>query len=413
MPLKRAVITGVGAVTPFGYGDEELWQGLKSGRSACRRMTEWDGFTGLKSLVGAPLDMRDARTIPRQSRRTMSPMSIFAAQAAELALDSAGLARADFAGNRQAGVIVGHTTGSPQTLTEVYRQLLPTGDFGLLTSSSFFRCLSHTAALNLAQYLEVRGLVAATSAACASGLQAVGAAFDLIRLGRQRMVLCGGAEELHPTVTGSFDILYAASAGYNQNPEMTPRPFDRERDGLVCAEGAGLLLLEEYDHARARQAPIFGEVVGYHSCGNGSHISQSNPEAMVDCMRGALADAGLQAADIDYLNAHATGTLQGDAAEAAAIREVFADRVPTSSLKGHLGHTLGASGPIELIATLRMMREGLLLPTRNLRQVADDCTDIQHLQKALPKPTRHILKNSFAFGGINAALICARPEREH
>jgi len=412
MQLKRVVITGTGAVTSFGYGSEPLWQGLLSGRSSTRTMPEWEYFSGLRSMVGAPLNMQDPKQIPRQSRRTMSPMSIFAAQAADQAIKNAALSPSLLAHNPRCGVVVGHTTGSPQTLTAVYEQLLPKHDFSLLTSSSFFRCLSHTAALNLAQYLQISGLVSATSAACASGLQAVGTGLDAIRLGRQDIVLCGGAEELHPTVTGSFDILYAASAKFNDQPEQTPRPFDRQRDGLVCGEGAGILLLEEYEHARTRNAPIIGEITGYCSTGNGKHISQSNPRAMVECMRGALTDAETSENDIDYVNAHATGTIQGDAAEATAIKEIFDNKVPVSSLKGHLGHTLGASGAIELIASLTMLREQTLIPTRNLDEIASDCAGIQALEKITPHPLRTILKNSFAFGGINAALVCTEPPNQ-
>ncbi len=410
MSMRRVVATGLGTVTSFGYGHDQLWAGLQAGRSAVRSMAEWEGFTGLRSKVGAPLEMRDPRSIPRQARRTMSPMSIYAAQAADLALASAGLELADFAENPRAGVVAGHTTGSPKTLADVYQELLSTNDFGLLTSASFFRCLSHTVALNLAQYLQVRGVVEATSAACASGLQAVGVGFDLIRMGRQDLMLCGGGEELHPTVTGSFDVLYAASVGFNHKPGSTPRPFDQDRDGLVCGEGAGLLLLEEYGHAVARGARIYGEILGFHTCGNGVHISQSCSPAMVDCMQGALADAGLQPEQVDYINAHATGTLQGDAAEAEAIARLFGSRVPVSSLKGHLGHTLGASGPIELIASLQMMQEQLLLPTRNLERVAEDCPGVNLLRQPLARAARTILKNSFAFGGINAAVVCGGGE---
>ena len=207
-----------------------------------------------------------------------------------------------------------------------------------------FSCVSHTAALNLAQYFNVSGYVMATSAACASGLQAIGQGYDLIRLGEQDFVLCGGAEELHATVTGSFDILYATSSAYNEDPQATPRPFDKKRDGLVCGEGAGILLLEEYEHAKARKADIYAEVIGYHTCGNGMHVSQSNKEAIIGCMRQALHKSGLGPQDIDYINAHATATLHGDVEEAQAVKEIFGAKVPLSSLKGYLGHTLGASG---------------------------------------------------------------------
>jgi 3-oxoacyl-[acyl-carrier-protein] synthase II len=261
-------------------------------------------------------------------------------------------------------------------------------------------------ALNVAQYFGVKGVVSATSAACASGLQAVGAAFDQVRLGRQDVVLCGGGEELHETVVGSFDILYAASSKYNESPSRTPRPFDAARDGLVCGEGAGVIVMESYEHAIKRNAPILAEVRGYHTCSNGTHVSQSDDKSMVTCMNLALSSGGLTAQDIGYVNAHATGTTQGDAAEARAIGAVFGPDIPVSSLKGNMGHTLGSSGPIELAATIEMMRRGVVYPTHNLDEIDPACGGIRHVCEKLPHPFRAFLKNSFAFGGINSAIAC-------
>ena len=287
--------------------------------------------------------------------------------------------------------------------------MLPDRDLGKLSAVQFFQCVSHTVAMNVAQCLGITGSVLATNSACASGLQAVGAAYDLVRLGRQDAVLCGGAEELHPSVTGSFDVLFAASARYNDSPSETPRPFDRDRDGIVCGEGAGILLLEDLDHARARGAKVYAEVLGYHTCASGDHISQSNRAALIRCLRQALDNAGTPPEEIDYVNAHAAGTVQGDAEEAAAISEILGDRVPVSSLKGNLGHTLGASGPIELIAALMMMRDSVVYPTFNLRNPASDCGGIRHVPSAISQPIGTFIKNSFAFGGINAALVCKNP----
>jgi 3-oxoacyl-[acyl-carrier-protein] synthase II len=261
--------------------------------------------------------------------------------------------------------------------------------------------------LNVAQYLGIKGVVKATSAACASGLQAVGAGYDQIRLGRQDIVLCGGGEELHETTVGSFDILFAASSKYNDSPSQTPRPFDAQRDGLVCGEGAGVIVMESYDSAVRRGAKILAEVAGYHTCSNGTHVSQSDDTSMVTCMHTALQSAGLSAGEIGYVNAHATGTQQGDAAESRAIRTVFGDAVPVSSLKGNMGHTLGSSGPIELAATLEMMNTGVIYPTHNLLDIGPDCAGIHHVQEKTPRRFSAFLKNSFAFGGINAAVVCS------
>jgi 3-oxoacyl-[acyl-carrier-protein] synthase II len=229
----------------------------------------------------------------------------------------------------------------------------------------------------------------------------------MIRLGRQDLMLCGGAEELHPTVTGSFDILFAASTRYNDTPSATPRPFDRDRDGLVCGEGSGILALEEYEHARRRNARIHAEILGYHTCSSGDHVSESSRPAMVACMREALGNAALAPSDVDYINAHATATLQGDKEESEAILEVFGGKKPVSSLKGHLGHTLGASAAIELAAVLTGIHKGMLYPTLNLQNVAPECAGIRHVMGAPERrPASLLMKNSFAFGGISAVLVC-------
>jgi 3-oxoacyl-[acyl-carrier-protein] synthase II len=351
--------------------------------------------------------MQDEKRIPRQKRRSMGRMSIFAAQAADEALADAGISLADVDLMRT-GCVIGSTMGSAKSINDTFELMLPDKDLSKLNSTMFFHCMSHTAAVNVAQYLGLTGTVMAPAAACASSLHAIGTAFDLIRLGRQDVILCGGAEELHPTVTGSFDILFATSTKYNNEPHKTPRPFDRDRDGLVCGEGSGILVLEDYERAMQRQAKIYAEVTGFSTTANGLHVSQSNRDSMVACIRQALDEAGQKPATVDYINAHATATLQGDQEEAEAIRDIFGETVPVSSLKGYIGHTLGASGAIELAATLKMMETGVIYPTLNLETVSEDCQGIQHVLRPLEKKLDVVLKNGFAFGGINAALVCSR-----
>lgn len=405
MALKRVVITGLGVVSPFGNGVAPLMNGIAAGRSAVRRMPGWEEYIGLQSLVGAPVEMVDEKRIPRQKRRSMGRMSIFAAQAADEALLDAGIALAKEDPWR-VGCVIGSTMGSAKSINDAFELMLPDKDLGRLNSTQFFQCMSHTAAVNVAQYLEINGTIMAPAAACASALHAIGTGCDLIRLGRQDVLLCGGAEELHPTVTGSFDILMATSAGYNDRPELTPRPFDRDRDGLVCGEGCALVVLEEYERAVRRGAKIYAEITGFCTNANGLHVSQSNCESMVVCMRQALEQAGIAPHQVDYINAHATATLQGDQEEAEAIRTVFGAGVPVSSLKGYFGHTLGASGSIELAASLKMMAAGVIYPTLHLEHVAADCAGIRHVMAPLEQKVGTIVKNGFAFGGINATLVC-------
>jgi 3-oxoacyl-[acyl-carrier-protein] synthase II len=407
MSLKRVVITGIGVVSPFGNGLPALMKGIEEGRSAVRRMEGWDQYTGLHSLVGATVAIRDEKKIPRQKRRSMGRMSIFAAQAADEAIADAGIS---LSGEDlwRVGCVIGSTMGSAKSINDAFETMLPNKDLSRLNSTMFFQCMSHTAAVNVAQYLGLNGTIMAPAAACASALHAIGAGYDLIRLGRQDVLLCGGAEELHPTVTGSFDILFATSTKYNDTPQKTPRPFDKDRDGLVCGEGSGLLVIEDYERAIKRNAKIYAEIIGYSTTANGLHVSQSNRESMVVCMQQALRDARVKAEEVDYVNAHATATLQGDQEEAEAIGQVFGSAVPVSSLKGYIGHTLGASGAIELAASLSMMERGVIYPTLNLDTVGSECRGIHHVMQPLKKQVRTVLKNGFAFGGINAALVCRK-----
>ena len=407
MNERRVVITGLGVVSPMGYGIKTLFEGLKNGRSTIKYMPLWKEYDGLRSFLAAPCEIRNEKDIPRKSRRSMSPMSIMAAQAADEALLDAGIDKSSLS-DRRCGCITGSTMGSAKVINEAYELVLPEKDFSKLTSMMFFKCMAHSCSANLAQYLGLRGMVMATSAACASSLQAVGTAYDMIRNGRQDMIFCGGAEEVHPTVTGIFDLLYATSVNYNENPSASPRPFDSGRDGLVCGEGAGILILEDYDHAIARNADIYAEITGYNTNGSGSHLSQSDSASMTDCMRGAISDAGVTPDEFDYVNAHATGTIQGDAAEATAVADVFGDSVPVSSLKGYFGHTMGASGAIELIASLMMMKYDTVIPGLNLDKVADDCRGILLPREVQQRKINRIIKNGFAFGGVNASLVCEK-----
>lgn len=403
--MKRVVITGRGVVTGLGNNLNSLMDGLAAGKSAVQSMPDWIKYKGLNSRVGAVAPLLNENEIPRKNRRSMGRISILGTQAAQQAVLDAKIPPELLTSSRL-GCIMGSTMGGTEAMNEAFEIMIPNCDLASLSAMSFFKCVSHTVSMNVAQYLGIKGYVMATSAACASSLQALGLGFELIRSGRQEVILCGGAEELHPIVAGTFDILFAASTHYNDEPKLTPKPFDQERDGLVCGDGAGVLILEEFEHARKRGAKIYGEVAGYATCGSGMDMSQSNCEGMISCMRSALKDASLQPLDIDYISAHATATLQGDQAECEAIEQIFGNRVPVSSLKGYIGHTLGASGAVELAASLEMMEQGVIYPTLNLKTVDPKCNGVMHVRKAIKKEIRAFVKNSFAFGGINASLIC-------
>ncbi|MCK5311839.1 MAG: beta-ketoacyl-[acyl-carrier-protein] synthase family protein [Desulfobacteraceae bacterium] len=408
--MRRVVVTGTGSISALGNSMKELMNSIEQKICGTKQMETWNQYKGLQSLVGAPAKLPDIKIIPRKMRRSMGRMSLLATFAAIEALESASILKETISNDQKYGCVAGSTMGSAEALNDTFETMLPDHDLTLLKSMGFFQSISHTVSMNLAQYFSITGSVIATSAACASSLQALGTGFDLIRHNTQDLVLCGGAEELHPTVTGSFDILFATSVKYNETPEKTPRPFDKDRDGLVCGEGAGIIVLEELEHAKKRGANILAEVKGYNTCGSGNHISHSDRKAMIQCMDSALIDAGIKPSDIDFVNAHATATLQGDNEEAAAIHSVFGSNTPVNSLKGYLGHTLGASGAIELAVIIEMMNNNIIYPTLNLDNVDEACNMLNHVKTKQNKNIDLILKNCFAFGGINASIILKKYE---
>lgn len=406
MDRRRVVITGVGVVSSLGNTPAELYGNLRNGVSGVRVMTEWTG-NGEPSL-GAPVPLTAAmeKTIPRTWRRSMGRIGIFAALAARSAVESSAFPAEELP-NGRCGCVIGSTMGGSNSISEAYRLMLD-NRLDEMSAMQFFKCVSHTAAFNVANMLGIRGCVLSPSAACASALQAIGLGRDLIAAGTQDMIVCGGAEELGPEVPVSFELI-EASGGFDRSaPEKASRPFDASRRGLVCGEGAGLVILESLEHAERRGAAIFGEILGYATCATGTSLSQSDAAAIRRCFELVYRDAGLEPSRTGYVSAHATSTVQGDREEAAAIREFFGDRVPVSSLKGHLGHTLGASGGLELIASLEMMARSELLPTLNLERPAEECAGLDYVQRVRPHEFDFFLKNSFAFGGINATLLCSR-----
>ncbi|EMG38300.1 3-oxoacyl-(acyl-carrier-protein) synthase [Desulfocurvibacter africanus PCS] len=407
MSLKRVVVTGVGAMSPLGHGASELMAGLLQDRSGISRVEELRKVQGLRSLVAGLVPPVDPKLIDRKFRRSMSPMSIYATLASHEALAQAGVPEETISGGRL-GLCIGSTIGSPFTYEEFFSDYLKDFSLERIKSTMFFKIMSHSCASNVAQALGVKGRIMAPAAACATGVQTVGLGFEAITLGKQDMMLCGGADELHPLTVATFDIISAASFRYNDQPASTPRPFDKDRDGTVCSEGCGILLLESLDSALSRGARILGEIVGFATTSDPTNISNPDPAAIAACMRTALEDAGLRPEQVDYINAHATATELGDIAESAAIHDLFGPRVPVSSLKGFLGHALAASGAIELIATLGMLERNLLLPTRNLETVDPRCAPVNFLRERTEIAADVAVKNNFALGGVNASLIVRR-----
>jgi 3-oxoacyl-[acyl-carrier-protein] synthase II len=381
--------------------------GLFAGRSAVQNIPDLANIGGLRTRLAAKVIGVDPKVIPRKHRRSMSAMSIFATLACQDALAQSGVTTEQVTSG-QLGISLGSTVGSTKTTEELFRDFFTDSSLERMKSTVFFHIMNHSCAANVAQTLDISGRILAPSAACSTGCQAIGYGFELIAMGKQEMMLCGGADEFHPLTAATFDIINAASIAFNDAPTRTPRPFDRSRDGVVCAEGAGVVLLESLDSAIKRGAPILAEIVGFATVSDPKSIANPNSEAMERCMRLALEDADLSAADIGYVNAHATGTEQGDIAESQAIARIFGELVPVSSLKGHMGHTMAASGSLELIGALEMMNRGRLVPTLNLEEVDPACSALHYLRRVEDVEIDAFIKNSFAFGGVNSSIVVRR-----
>jgi 3-oxoacyl-[acyl-carrier-protein] synthase II len=355
--------------------------------------------------VGAPCDGIDINDIPRKFARTMGRVGVLAALSVRDAVADAGLP-AEVVASPSCGVAYGSTVGSTAAQEDFLRPILNDSSIRGLLASNYLQFMSHTCAANIALMFGCKGPVIASCTACTSGSQGVGIAYEQVRFGRVPICLGGGAEELHILHAGVFDIMRATSSGYADTPERTPRPFDRKRDGLVVGEGAACLVMEEYERARKRDANIYAEIIGFGQGCNGTHPTNSDPEGICIAINAALRDAALAPSDIQHINAHATGTDVGDAAEAEAIHRIFGAKVPVSALKGYLSHTLGASGAIESAATIVMMRDGFMAVSKNLDEPDPALPPIDHvLGSARQAPIRIAMNNNFAFGGINTSLV--------
>lgn len=407
--MRRVAITGMGILSPIGNTPEAASRSLAKMTGGIRRMPEWTSVKDLKTLVAGTVEMPDPRQIPRKYRRTMGRVALLGTFAAMAAAKDAGLEEGDLASQRT-GLSMGSTTGSTGALEEFYTEYLSTGAIGGIEGTLFMKVMSHTVAANAAATLGVRGRVTAPCSACASSAQAIGEAFEAVRSGVLDLVLCGGAEQVHPTTAAVFDIIAAASRSFNDEPHKTPRPFDADRDGLVVSEGAAVLVLEDMERARARGAAIHGEVLGYASNCGATNLALSDVAGMAACMEGALDSAAIKAAGLDYVNAHATATLLGDATEAEALRQVIGAQVPVSSTKGYTGHMLGACGAAEAIFCVEMIKQGFMAPTLNLETVDPQCGELQHLRKITDARPARVLSNNFGFGGINASLVLGKAD---
>jgi 3-oxoacyl-[acyl-carrier-protein] synthase II len=406
--MPRVVVTGMGGVTALGDSWAEVEKRLRERHNAVQRMTDWDRYEMMHTRLAAPVKHFEAQAYyPRKMTRSMGRVSLLALRATELALQQAGLRNDPQISDGRMGIAYGSSSGSVDPV-RVFGQMLESGSMAGVTSTSYIQMMPHTAAVNVGLYFGLKGRVIPTSSACTSGSQAIGYAFETIRARREPMMVAGGAEELSAPGAAVFDTLFATSTK-NEAPASTPRPFDKQRDGLVIGEGAATLVLEDLEHARARGATPLAEIVGFATNSDGRHVTQPDDEQQARAMNLALADAGIPASAIGYVSAHGTATDRGDIAEARATGKVLGGAVPVASLKSYVGHTLGACGAIEAWWTIEMMHGKWFAPTINLENPDPECEGIDHIRgEGRTLDIEYAMKNNFAFGGINTSLIFRR-----
>ena len=419
--MRRVVISGMGMVSPLGLGVQRNWEAIVNGVSGIAQISRID-VSDMASRIAGMVPFADAPgqdngafhpddVLPPKEQKKVDLFILFALVAAEEALNDSGWHPETDEDREATGVLIGSGIGG---LDSIYNTSVTLHDRGPRRLSPFAvpQMLINLASGHVSIKHGLKGPNHSVVTACATGTHAIGDAARMIALGDADVMLAGGAEAgVNRLGVSSFAAARALSTGYNNDPEHASRPFDTQRDGFVIGEGAGTLVLEEYEHAKARGAPIYGEVAGYGMTGDAYHITA--PEETGDggyrAMRAALRNAGLNPGDIDYINAHGTSTPAGDGIECGAVRHMFGDALENicmSSTKSAIGHLLGAAGAVEAIYAVKAMTENVVPPTQNLYEISEDCAGIDLVpREARDKEIGAVLSNSFGFGGTNASLI--------
>jgi 3-oxoacyl-[acyl-carrier-protein] synthase II len=405
---RRVVITGCSAITPIGRTRAEMLRHLIEGVSGVKPLRK-DGFlteyihSGVYGTVDYPIEY----DFKRSHSKTMGPVSYYACQVAEEALAASGL-DPEFIASGRLGVAFGSTHGSPSAQRSIYQTFFTETADRRVTSVGavdYLKSMVHTTAVNITKMFGITGRVISSSTACTTSSQSIGFGYETVKFGLQDAMLCGGADEYDTTTVAVFDNLLACSTEFNDTPHLTPRPFDERRDGLVVGEGAGAVVLEEYEHARKRGADILGEVIGFACNNNGGDLILPNLDGITKTLTLALESAALEPAAVDFVSAHATATKMGDVIEAQAIGSIYGDGPLVAGLKSYVGHTMGACGVIETILTLHCMAEGLTPRTLNLDRVDERCAMIRHSTRLTEERIRTAAIQNFAFGGVNTCLM--------
>lgn len=415
--MRRVVVTGIGLITPLGGDANSTWNNLIAGKSGIAKIDRFDvsdlpaKIAGLvKSGDGEGLFNAD-KYMSGKDQRKVDTFIVYGVSAAVQAVEDSGWKPQDDEGQRRTGVMIGSGIGG---LQEIEASAYVLKERGPSRISPFFipASLINLVSGQVSMKYGFQGPNHSVVTACSTGAHAIGDAARLIEIGDADVMIAGGAEAAVCRLgVAGFAAARALSTGYNDTPEKASRPWDKGRDGFVMGEGAGIVVLEEYEHAKKRGAKIYGEIVGYGLSGDAYHITSPHPEGRgaYNAMKNAMARAKLNPSDIGYINAHGTSTPMGDEIEAGAVRRIFGDEIKNvsmSSTKSAIAHLLGAAGSVEAIFSILAMQNGILPPTLNLDDVADSCKDMDLVpHKAKEKKVNAVLSNSFGFGGTNASVI--------
>ena len=412
MHQRRVVVTGLGTINPLGNHVKDSWARIKNAENGIGKVTRFDASQHTSQVVGEVRDFNPGEFFDAKEARRMDRFSVYAVASSIQALQDAGLKDGAFDPER-CGVILGNGIGGIETLGDNFKKLFDRGPKAIHPLCSPMM-IGNIAAGNIAIKLNLQGPCHTVVTACASGTDAIGDALRWIREGKVDLMLAGGTEAaITPLGLASFCVLQAVSTKFNDKPDKASRPFDTARDGFVMGEGAGLLVLEELEHARKRGARIYAEVAGYGATCDANHLTAPHPEGLgaVKAMRLAIQDAGLTPADIDYINAHGTSTPINDRVETKAIKDLFGEqarKLKVSSTKSMVGHLLGAAGGVEGIVTVLALHEQFYPATRNYETPDPDC-DLDYVpNKGYNAPMRAAISNSFGFGGHNGVICFKR-----
>lgn len=415
MSARRVVITGLGIVSPIGNDVPTFWESVKAGKSGIRPITMIDASDMTTKIAGEVKDFNPSRRMEPKEAKKMDRFSQFAVYAALEAIEDSGLKQGDYDPERT-GVCLGTGQGGSRSIEESIERLVERGPTRV-PPMTMVKVLANFGAANIAIYMGATGPCQCIVTACAAGTDAMGTGMRWIREGYTDVVFAGGAEaSIVRICMSSFGMIQALSTR-NDEPERASRPFDRDRDGFVMGEGAGVLVLEEYEHAKARGAKIYCELAGFGTTCDAHHLTAPDPEGrgVARAMRQAIADAGLLPEDIDFVSAHGTSTPMNDPIETKAIKNAFGDhafKLKIASLKSMTGHCIGAAGAIESIAAIKGIQEGFVHATINLDNPDPQC-DLDYVPKVgIDMPVRAVVKNSIGFGGQNAVVVFRKFPRD-